>query len=124
MKRFNGIIESEFAPASTMDLWLFKGNLKYFGPKGWTDISSDGGSQSLAQVAYTGDYNDLINLPSIPDTTPITVPAATTTVVGGVKKAAAMTSLSADAELATVTAKLNELIQKLKDAGTLDIPVS
>lgn len=76
MKRFNGIIESEFAPASTMDLWLFKGNLKYFGPKGWTDISSGGGSQSLAQVAYTGDYNDLTNLPSIPDTTPITVPDA------------------------------------------------
>lgn len=228
MKRFNGIIESEFAPASTMDLWLFKGNLKYFGPKGWTDISSSGGSQSLAQVAYTGDYNGLINLPSIPDTTPITVPdasfniptnsssdaiaaiftdslvseifangankklvllannsqqfplsvqysnsngnlvirlmyvhagamyyrqfnktaagvwsintakagpimlttdtitvpAATTTTVGGVKKAAAMTGLSADAELAAVTAKLNELIQKLKDAGTLDIPVS
>lgn len=229
MKRFNGIIESEFAPASTMDLWLFKGNLKYFGPKGWTDINSGGGSQSLAQVAYTGDYNDLINPPDIPSaptpitvpdaafniptnsssdaiaaiftdslvneifangvnkrlvllannsqqfplsvqysnsngnlvirlmyvhagamyyrqfnktaagvwsintakagpimltTDTITVPAATTTVVGGVKKAAAMTSLSADAELAAVTVKLNELIQKLKDAGTLDIPVS
>ena len=54
----------------------------------------------------------------------ITIPAATTTVVGGVKKAAAITSLSADAELAAVTAKLNELIQKLKDADTLDIPVS
>lgn len=229
MKRFNGIVESEFAPTSTMDMWLLKGNLKYFGPKGWTDVSSGGGSQSLAQVAYTGDYNDLINLPDIPTvptpiiipdtafniptnsssdaiaavftdelvseiyangvnkrlvllannsqqfplsmqysnsngnltirlmyvragmefyrefkktaagvwsistaragqimltTDAITIPAATTTTVGGVKKAAAITSLSADAELAAVTAKLNELIQKLKDAGTLDIPVS
>lgn len=229
MKRFNGIVESEFAPASIMDMWLFKGNLKYFGPKGWTDVSSGGGSQSLAQVAYTGDYNDLTNLPDIPTvptpiiipdtafniptnsssdaiaavftdelvseiyangvnkrlvllannsqqfplsmqysnsngnltirlmyvhagmefyrefkktaagvwsistaragqimltTDAITIPTATTTTVGGVKKATAITSLSADAELAAVTSKLNELIQKLKDAGTLDIPVS
>lgn len=229
MKRFNGIVESEFAPASIMDMWLFKGNLKYFGPKGWTDVSSGGGSQSLAQVAYTGDYNDLTNLPDIPTvptpiiipdtafniptnsssdaiaavftdelvseiyangvnkrlvllannsqqfplsmqysnsngnltirlmyvhagmefyrefkktaagvwsistaragqimltTDAITIPTATATTVGGVKKATAITSLSADAELAAVTSKLNELIQKLKDAGTLDIPVS
>jgi hypothetical protein len=229
MKRFNGIVESEFAPASIMDMWLFKGNLKYFGPKGWTDVSSGGGSQSLAQVAYTGDYNDLTNLPDIPTvptpiiipdtafniptnsssdaiaavftdelvseiyangvnkrlvllannsqqfplsmqysnsngnltirlmyvhagmefyrefkktaagvwsistaragqimltTDAITIPTATTTTVGGVKKATAITSLSADAELAAVTSKLNELIQKLKDAGTLDITVS
>lgn len=75
MKRFNGIVESEFAPASTMDMWLFKGNLKYFGPKGWTDVGSGGGSQELAQVAYTGDYNDLFNLPDIPTApTPIIIP--------------------------------------------------
>lgn len=284
MKRFNGIIESEFAPASTMDLWLFKGNLKYFGPKGWTGISGGGESGGIeigdtTGTAYDGgkgaalavkieEVNDKVDdrflkiagavglksgasgdlvmdlsdtnymsdattveggLKSldaqlkpiiIPDasfniptnsssdaiaaiftdslvseifangankklvllannsqqfplsvqysnsngnlvirlmyvhagamyyrqfnktaagvwsintakagpimltTDTITVPAATTTTVGGVKKAAAMTSLSADAELAAVTAKLNELIQKLKDAGTLDIPVS
>lgn len=121
MKRFNGIIESEFAPASTMDMWLFRGNLKYFGPKGWTGVSS-GGSQALAKVAYSGSYTDLINTPDIP--APYTLPEAQVSTIGGVKKAAAITSLSADAELAAVTAKLNELIQKLKDAGTLDTPVS
>ena len=54
MKRFNGIVESEFAPTSTMDMWLLKGNLKYFGPKGWSEVSSGGGSLSLDPVAFPG----------------------------------------------------------------------
>lgn len=116
MKRINSIIESEFAPASKNDMWLFKGSLKYFGTNGWANVSL-GETQDLAKVAYSGDYSDLINTPTIPE--PYTLPAATTSAIGGVKKATNVSNLTTDAELATVITQVNAILSALKGADIM-----
>ena len=92
MKRFNGIVESEFAP-SKHDMWLFKGSLKYFGPNGWTDISAE--------------------------SEPYVLLAATTSAIGGVKKAINVGNLATGAELATVVTKVNAILSALKMADIM-----
>lgn len=92
MKRLNGIVESEFAP-SKHDMWLFKGSLKYFGPNGWTDISAE--------------------------SEPYVLPAATTSAIGGVKKATNVGNLATGAELATVVTKVNAILSALKVADIM-----
>jgi len=47
----------------------------------------------------------------------VTVPAATTTVAGVVKKTSAITPLAAGADAATIVTKVNEIIAALKGAG-------
>lgn len=115
MRRYNGIVESECAP-SKFDLWMFRGSLKYFGPNGWANVSS-GETQDLAKVAYSGDYSDLINTPTIPE--PYTLPAATTSAIGGVKKATNVSNLTAGAELATVITQVNAILSALKVADIM-----
>ena len=126
MKRFNGIVESEFAP-SKYDMWLFKGSLKYFGPSGWADIQAAiGGSvdwdditnkPDFATVATSGSYNDLSDKPTIPPA--YTLPAATTSVIGGVKKATNVGNLDTGAELATVVTQVNAILSALKVADIM-----
>lgn len=127
MKRLNGIIESEFAP-SKHDIWLFKGSLKYFGPNGWSNVkaSIDGGipwkdiedKPEFATVATSGSYNDLVNKPTIPSA--YTLPAATTTALGGVKKGAAVTNVAADADTAALVTSVNALLASLRAAGIIN----
>ena len=126
MKRLNGIIESEFAP-SKHDMWLFKGSLKYFGPSGWADIQAAiGGSvdwdditnkPDFATVATSGSYNDLSDKPTIPPA--YTLPAATTSAIGGVKKATNVSNLETGAELATVVTQVNAILSALKVADIM-----
>lgn len=126
MKRLNGIIESEFAP-SKHDMWLFKGSLKYFGPSGWADIQAAiGGSvdwdditnkPNFATVATSGSYNDLSDKPTIPPA--YTLPAATTSAIGGVKKATNVSNLETGAELATVVTQVNAILSALKVADIM-----
>ena len=126
MKRFNGIVESEFAP-SKYDMWLFKGSLKYFGPSGWADIQAAiGGSvdwnditnkPDFATVATSGSYNDLSDKPTIPPA--YTLPAATTSAIGGVKKATNVGNLVTGAELATVVTQVNAILSALKVADIM-----
>lgn len=126
MKRFNGIVESEFAP-SKYDMWLFKGSLKYFGPSGWADIQAAiGGSvgwdditnkPDFATVAISGSYNDLSDKPTIP--LAYTLPAATTSAIGGVKKATNVGNLATGAELATVVTQVNAILSALKVADIM-----
>ena len=126
MKRFNGIVESEFAP-SKYDMWLFKGSLKYFGPSGWADIQAAiGGSvdwdditnkPNFATVATSGSYNDLSDKPIIPPA--YTLPAATTSAIGGVKEATNVANLDSGAELATVVTKVNAILSALKVADIM-----
>ena len=111
MRRYNGIVESEFAP-SKFDLWMFRGSLKYFGPNGWANVSS-GETQDLAKVAYSG----VINTPTIPE--PYTLPAATTSAIGGVKKATNVSNLETGAELATVVTQVNAILSALKVADIM-----
>lgn len=126
MKRFNGIVESEFAP-SKYDMWLFKGSLKYFGPSGWADIQAAiGGSvdwdditnkPDFATVATSGSYNDLSDKPTIPPA--YTLPAATTSAIGGVKKATNVGNLATGAELAAVVTQVNAILSALKVADIM-----
>lgn len=126
MKRLNGIVESEFAP-SKYDMWLFKGSLKYFGPSGWADIQAAiGGSvdwdditnkPDFATVATSGSYNDLSDKPTIPPA--YTLPAATTSAIGGVKKATNVGNLATGAELATVVTQVNAILSALKMADIM-----
>ena len=104
MKRINSIIESEFAPASKNDMWLFKGSLKYFGPSGWANIQAaiegsvdwDGitNKPNFATVATSGSYNDLSDKPDIPPA--YTLPIASATVLGGVKSSTTGTTSGRD----------------------------
>lgn len=91
MKRINSIIESEFAPASKNDMWLFKGSLKYFGPKGWADVISDVGE----------------------------IPAATPTTIGGVKMGAAVANIATGADAAAIVTSVNSLLTSLRNAGII-----
>lgn len=126
MKRLNGIVESEFAP-SKHDMWLFKGSLKYFGPNGWADIQAAiGGSvdwnditnkPDFATVATSGSYNDLSDKPTIPSA--YTLPAATTSTIGGVRKATNVGNLATGAELATVVTQVNAILSALKVADIM-----
>lgn len=126
MKRFNGIVESEFAP-SKYDMWLFKGSLKYFGPSGWADIQAAiGGSvdwdditnkPDFATVATSGSYNDLSDKPTIPPA--YTLPAATTSAIGGVKKATNVGNLASGAELEAVVTQVNAILSALKVADIM-----
>lgn len=115
MRRYNGIVESESAP-SKFDLWMFRGSLKYFGPNGWANVSS-GETQDLAKAAYSGDYSDLTNTPTIPE--PYILPAATTSAIGGVKKATNVPNIETGAELATVITKVNAILSALKVADIM-----
>lgn len=127
MKRLNGIIESEFAP-SKHDIWLFKGSLKYFGPNGWSNVKASISGDipwkdiedkpEFATVATSGSYNDLVNKPTIPSA--YTLPAATTTALGGVKKGAAVTNVAADADTVALVTSVNALLASLRAAGIIN----
>lgn len=51
--------------------------------------------------------------------TKYTLPAATSTALGGVKQGAAVAAVAADADAATIAGKVNELITSLKAAGVI-----
>lgn len=51
--------------------------------------------------------------------TKYTLPAATSAALGGVKQGAAVAAVAADADAATIAAKVNELIASLKAAGVI-----
>lgn len=123
MRRIIGIVESEAAPKNKLEMWLFKGNLKYFGPNGWQSVG--GGSSSVkwddisdkpdfAKVATSGSYNDLKDTP-----TAYTLPAATTSTIGGVKKATNVANLATGAELAVVVTQVNAILSALKVADIM-----
>lgn len=57
------------------------------------------------------------NKPSIPPA--YTLPAATTSVLGGVKQAAKQTDLAGDADAAAIVTGVNALMAALRDAGIM-----
>lgn len=52
------------------------------------------------------------------------LPEATTSTIGGVRKGAAVNNLAADADIATVVAKVNALLDSLRTAKIIDTPAS
>ncbi len=82
----------------------------------------------LVKIGYTANGK---NYPILLDTdgkmyvavpwtdTKYTLPAATSTALGGVKQGAAVAAVAADADAATIAGKVNELIASLKAAGVI-----
>lgn len=107
-------------------VWLYKGTMKYFNNGEWETIG--GGATSVdwdditnksdfATVATSGSYNDLSDKPTIPPV--YTLPAATTSAIGGVKKATNVDNLAPVARLATVVTKVNAILSALKVADIM-----
>ena len=80
----------------------------------WDDITN---KPDFATVATSGSYNDLSDKPTIPPA--YTLPAATTSAIGGVKKATNVGNLATGAELATVVTQVNAILSALKVADIM-----
>lgn len=122
MRRLNGIVESAFPP-NTTDVWLYKGNAKYFTNGTWTSIGNNdmevlwkdiSGKPTFSKVATSGSYADLSNTP-----TSYVLPRASLSTIGGVLKSAAVPVLPTDAELSAVITAYNSLVNNLKTAGII-----
>lgn len=104
MRHFNSIIEQPTPPA-TNAIWLHGSTAKYFTNGKWITIGEAGDVS----------WNDIADKPA----EFYTLPAATTTTLGGVKKASGVVALGADAELAAVITTVNDILSKLKSAGIM-----
>ena len=104
MRHFNSIIEQPTPPA-TNAIWLHGSTAKYFTNGKWITIGEAGDVS----------WNDITDKPA----ELYTLPTATTTTLGGVKRASGVAALAADAELATVVSTINDLLSKLKTAGIM-----
>lgn len=69
--------------------------------------------------SFSGAYNDLTGKPTIPAA--YTLPAASTTALGGVKKGAAVPDLATGADGAAIVAKVNALLAQLRAAGVITV---
>lgn len=127
MRRLDGIYESALPPHKNA-LWLDKGVAKYYRNGKWVtiiaediDVSWDSisGKPKFANVAVSGNYNDLSNKPNIPAA--YVLPAATLTALGGVKVGTAVTDTDATgaATAQTVATTLNSLLAALRACGVL-----
>lgn len=127
MRRLDGIYESALPPHKNA-LWLDKGVAKYYRNGKWVtiiaediDVSWDSisGKPKFANVAVSGNYNDLSNKPNIPAA--YVLPAATLTVLGGVKAGTAVADTDATeaATAQTVATTLNSLLAALRACGVL-----
>ena len=127
MRRLDGIYESSLPPHKNA-LWLDKGVAKYYRNGKWVtiiaediDVSWDSisGKPEFANVAVSGNYNDLSNKPNIPAA--YVLPAATLTALGGVKvgTAVADTDATGAATAQTVATTLNSLLAALRACGVL-----
>ena len=74
-------------------VWLYKGTMKYFNNGEWETIGGE--------------------------SEPYVLPAATTSTIGGVKKAANVGNLATGAELTAVVTKVNAILSALKVADIM-----
>lgn len=92
MKIIRTLVISPNAP-DTNSVCLNKGTAKYFNNGEWTTIGGD--------------------------SEPYVLPAATTSTIGGVKKAANVANLATGAELTAVVTKVNAILSALKVADIM-----
>ena len=92
MKTIRTLKISPNAP-DTNSVWLYKGTMKYFNNGEWETIGGE------------------------PE--PYVLPAATTSTIGGVKKATNVGDLATGAELETVVTKVNAILSALKGADIM-----
>lgn len=92
MKTIRTLVISPNAP-DTNSVWLNKGTAKYFNNGEWTTIGGD--------------------------SEPYVLPAATTSTIGGVKKATNVANLATRAKLTAVVTKVNAILSALKVADIM-----
>lgn len=124
MKELTGIVISDYEPSETK-LWLTEKGLKYYGSNGWESLLSQKENvmwgnikdkPTFSNVTTTGSYNDLSNKP-----TPYSLPIATLTSLGGIKKATAVADVYMGADIIELVASVNALLTSLRAAGVLNI---
>lgn len=116
------------APAAGKQGQYLRGDGQWITPPNTTYSQATAYKLGLVKIGYTA--NDK-NYPILLDTdgkmyvavpwtdTKYTLPAATSTALGGVKQGAAVAAVAADADAATIAGKVNELITSLKAAGVI-----
>lgn len=116
------------APAAGKQGQYLRGDGQWITPPNTTYSQATAYKLGLVKIGYTANGK---NYPILLDTdgkmyvavpwtdTKYTLPAATSTALGGVKQGAAVAAVAADADAATIAGKVNELITSLKAAGVI-----
>lgn len=116
------------APAAGKQGQYLRGDGQWLTPPNTTYSQATADKLGLVKIGYTANGK---NYPILLDTdgkmyvavpwtdTKYTLPAATSTALGGVKQGAAVAAVAADADAATIAGKVNELITSLKAAGVI-----
>lgn len=116
------------APAAGKQGQYLRGDGQWITPPNTTYSQATAYKLGLVKIGYTANGK---NYPILLDTdgkmyvavpwtdTKYTLPAATSTALGGVKRGAAVAAVAADADAATIAGKVNELITSLKAAGVI-----
>lgn len=116
------------APAAGKQGQYLRGDGQWLTPPNTTYSQATANKLGLVKIGYTANgknYPILLNTDgkmyvAVPWTdTKYTLPAATSTALGGVKQGAAVAAVAADADAATIAGKVNELITSLKAAGVI-----
>lgn len=123
MKTIRTLVISPNAP-DTNSVWLNKGTAKYFNNGEWTAIGNDSiewdnikDKPEFSKVATSGNYNDLLNKPTIPS--PYNLPAATPDTIGGVCQLINIPQLIPGTQLDSVVSAINSILLSLKTAGIM-----
>jgi hypothetical protein len=116
------------APAAGKQGQYLRGDGQWITPPNTTYSQATAYKLGLVKIGYTANGK---NYPILLDTdgkmyvavpwtdTKYTLPAATSTALGGVKQGAAVADAAADADAAALATKINELIASLKAAGVI-----
>lgn len=116
------------APAAGKQGQYLRGDGQWVTPPNTTYSQATADKLGLVKIGYTAngknypvvlDENGKMYV-AVPWTdTKYALPAATSAALGGVKQGAAVAAVAADADAATIAAKVNELIASLKAAGVI-----
>lgn len=133
MKKIKNIIVSRNTEPSIYDLWIKDKSIKIFGENGWEDLIPDISNvltKTAADKLYQPKGTYLTSIPSNYITEEelsakgyiTSVPAATTSKIGGIKKgnAVADTDVSEEATIQTVGTTLNALLVQLRTIGVIN----
>lgn len=116
------------APAAGKQGQYLRGDGQWLTPPNTTYSQATADKLGLVKIGYTANGK---NYPILLDTdgkmyvavpwtdTKYTLPAATSTALGGVKQGAAVADAASDADAAALATKINELIASLKAAGVI-----
>jgi len=116
------------APAAGKQGQYLRGDGQWLTPPNTTYSQATADKLGLVKIGYTAtgkNYPVLLDengkmYVAVPWTdTKYTLPAATSAALGGVKQGAAVAAVAADADAATIAAKVNEIIANLKAAGVI-----